>query len=203
MGFTTQGDAPLLQPIFSFLKDELNAYIRYRETADQLEDAVTFVSGGQGESTTFQMDRVSVLMVNLEEETTMRPADPYAYQTRAGATITASPDIRLNLYLLFIANAREYETALQKLSYVIRYFQSHRRIDRLTAPALPKEVEHLVIELVTLSFAEQNEVWGSLRAPYLPSVMYRVRMAIFRADDGLAGPAITEKQLNLNLQDDQ
>ena len=41
-------------------------------------------------------------------------------------------------------------------------------------------VDRLALELVTQTFAEQNDVWSVLRTTYHPSVMYRVRLIVVR-----------------------
>lgn len=47
------------------------------------------------------------------------------------------------------------------------------------------------MELVTLPFAQQNEVWNALRTSYKPSVLYKVRMLVFQPEEPpLAAPNI-------------
>jgi hypothetical protein len=55
------------------------------------------------------------------------------------------------------------------------------------------------VELYSLSLEQQNQLWGSLGAKYLPSAIYKVRLVVI--DRGLFGtniPAI--KVLDNDLQ---
>ncbi|MCB9267868.1 MAG: DUF4255 domain-containing protein [Lewinellaceae bacterium] len=136
------------------------------------------------ESIDFKWEALNLLMINLEEETTMRQADIFR-QEKNGQSFPALPEIRLNLYLLFVANRSDYKTSMNHLSLVIRYFQSRRVFDHKNTPALPEEVEKLTVELITLPFAQQNEVWNALRTSYKPSILYKVRMVVFSQDEPL------------------
>ncbi|HET7713657.1 MAG TPA: Pvc16 family protein, partial [Patescibacteria group bacterium] len=54
--------------------------------------------------------------------------------------------------------------------------------------------EQLIIELVTLSFSEQNEIWGALRVAYQPSALYRVKMVVFYDNEAReSAPTIEER----------
>ena len=48
------------------------------------------------------------------------------------------------------------------------------------------------MELTTLPFAEQNEVWSALRTTYHPSVLYKVKMVVFKDEETVATPVIEE-----------
>jgi hypothetical protein len=65
-------------------------------------------------------------------------------------------------------------------------------LDRTNTPAMNSKIEKLQIELVTLPFGEQAEIWNGLRAAYHPSILYRVRM--IRVEDSTPPPGqeITE-----------
>ena len=104
----------------------------------------------------------------------------------------SQPDIRLNLYVLFVAHYKQYEDSLKYLSLIISYFQTHRVIDQHDAPELNEKIERLVLELVTLPFSEQNEVWNALRITYHPSVLYKVKMLVFQDEDTQESPPIDE-----------
>jgi hypothetical protein len=66
------------------------------------------------------------------------------------------------------------------LSKIIEHFQTMRVFDHEITPDLPAGIEKLILELVTLGFAEQNEVWNALRTTHHPSILYRVRMIVMR-----------------------
>jgi hypothetical protein len=147
---------------------------------------VVFLDGDKMDPVSFKLGAVTVLLVNLERENILRAADPYTRTLANGSLQKVQPEIRLNLYVLFVARFKEYERSLSYLSAIISYFQSHQVFNQQNAPELDETIEQLVIELITLPFSEQNEVWSALRTTYHPSVLYKVKMLVFRDEE--AGP---------------
>ncbi|NJN17079.1 MAG: DUF4255 domain-containing protein [Oscillochloris sp.] len=183
-----------------FLKQQLNDYMRLSLGHDGSQpDPVDFIDGEKMEPLTFRAGAVSLLLLNLEAENTLRAPDLYRRTSPNGVQQVVQPDIRLNLYVLFVARSVKYVDSLYALSLVIRYFQNHRVFTRPDSPALSESIERLVVELVTLPFAQQNEVWNALRVSYHPSVLYRVKMVVFQDEEALAAPELTEKVINTSL----
>lgn len=179
-----------------FIRNRLNAHFESgTDSQEPLENQVVFLEGEKTDSLTFKLGAVSMLLINIEEERIQRAADPYTRTAPDGTRQTVLPDIRLNLYVLFVAHYKQYEISLSRLSQVIRYLQAHRVIQHHDAPELNEEIEKLVIELVTLPFSEQNEVWNALRVPYQPSVLYRVKMLVFQHEPEVGAAGITEKRI--------
>ena len=186
----------MISDVLRFLKDSLNAFLMAGRLPDDTpEDVVVFLDGANMEPLSFKLGAVTVLLINIEEETTLRSADTYSRVSPDGVKQKINPEIRLNLYVLFVARFREYEEALRYLSRIIRYFQQHRLITPQTAPSLSEKFEKLVIELITLPFSEQNEVWNALRVTYHPSVLYKVKMVVFEDEDSQIPAEVGEQQL--------
>ena len=183
-----------------FLKNQLNDYLKPSSgQAGAHPDPVDFVDGEQLDPLTFKTGSISVLLINMEEETALRAADPFKRTSANGTHQRIQPDIRLNLYVLFVARFAKYEDALHNLSLVIRYFQNHRLFTHPNAPGLSENIERLLIELVTLPFAQQNEIWSALRVAYHPSVLYKVKMVVFQDEDLVDAPEISEKVLRISV----
>ncbi len=191
----------MLRDVLLFLKNHLNAYFQILSGGTPeatVEDKVVFIDGGNMDPITFQLGAVSALLINIEEENTLRTPDPYTRVSPDGTRQKVQPEIRLNLYVLFVARFQQYEDALRYLSLIIQYFQNHRVLNHQNAPELSDTIEQLVMELITLPFSEQNEVWNSLRATYHPSVLYKVKMVVFKDEDAVTMPTITEKILRIS-----
>lgn len=179
-----------------FLKNRLNDYLKPSGGQDGARpDLVDFVHGENMDPLTFKIGTISVLLINMEEETTLRAPDPFRRISANGTHQNVQPAIRLNLYVLFVARYSQYEDALHALSLIIRYFQNHRLFTHPDAPELSENIERLTIELITLPFAQQNEVWGALRVTYHPSVLYKVKMVVFQDEDAVELPEVGEKVL--------
>lgn len=189
----------MIGEVLIFLKNQLNAYLELksgRPPGDATEEIVVFLKDA-GDATTFKLGAVSALLINIEEEKLLRSADPFTAVDTNGVSRKVRPEIRLNLYVLFVAHFKQYEQGLSYLSLIIKYFLRNRLFNHHNAPALSDEVEQLVMELVTLPFSEQNEVWNALRTAYLPSVLYKVKMVVFRDEDTVPTAEITEKTIRI------
>ena len=190
----------MLNDVLVFLKNTLNAYLGSGATQPAAqEEQVTFLSGQSTDTLSFKLGAVSLVMINLEQENALRPPDLYSRSLSNGKIQKVQPEIRLVVYVLFVANYQQYEDALGMLSAIIQYFQGHRVFGPQDSPELPETIQQLVVELVTLSFADQNEVWSSLRLPYNPSVLYKVRMAVFQDETPKEPPEITDRVIQTEL----
>ena len=177
-----------------FLKNSLNTLLSSGgKPHDPQEDQVVFPVGQNMESLNLKLGAVSIVLINLEQENVLRAPDLYLRTLPDGTVQKVQPEIRLNLYVLFVAHYQQYEDSLRNLSAIIQYFQDHRLITQHDSPELNENIEQLVIELVTLSFSELNEVWSSLRLSYHPSALYRVKMVVFQAEAATGMPAVEEK----------
>ncbi len=183
-----------------FIRNRLNAHLGMRSdtTLDQAsQDLVAFVNTDKLDSIDFKMNTVSVMLVNAEQERTLRPPDPFARPGADGTMQRVHPDIRLSLYVLFVVRFMKYEDGLGCLSKIIRYFQTNPVFDRRSAPELGDDIERLVIELITMPLSQQHELWGSLRTTYLPSVLYKVGLIIYRDEAAALVEPIRELDLDL------
>jgi len=130
---------------------------------------------------------VGLMIANIEEERIFKAQLQKQRRTDDDIEV-ANPEIKLNLYLLVAANAGanagSYDTALKRLSGVITYFQGTSFFDKTDYPALDP-IEYLVVELYSLSFEQQNQLWASLGGKYMPSVVYKVRLVVI--DKGFLG----------------
>lgn len=187
----------MISEVLVLLKDQLNAYLKLGQdpTADTLEDQVVFIDGQHPDPFTFKVGAVTVLMINIEEENSLRAPNQYAQVLPNGTNQKVNPEIRLNLYVLFVARFTQYDESLRFLSQIIKFFQKNRVIDHQKAPGLSEDIDQLIVELVTLPFSEQNEVWNALRVAYHPSVLYKVKMLVFQDEEAETSTPLEEADL--------
>lgn len=166
-----------------------------------VEDQVVVPEGSAfRDSVEFKLGAVTLLLVRLEEERTLRRADPYARIGSEGGRVSAVPEVRLNLYLLVVSHFPSYAQSLRNLGSIIRHFQANRVLNHGNAPDLGRDIDQLVFELVTPTFAEQNEIWGTLRTAARPSVLYRVRMIIFESEEGSGAPGVSDSRVHVEVR---
>ena len=186
----------MISEVLVLLKNLLNAHLSLGQSpTESQEDRVVVLDGQSMDPLSFKLGAVSVLLINVEEENVLRAPDLYSRVSSDGTRQKANPEIRLNLYVLFVAHFKQYEESLRHISYVIRFFQSNRVLDHQNAPALSEDVDKLIVELVTLPFSEMNEIWSVLRVGYHPSALYKVKMVVFRDEDAIRVPEVVETVL--------
>lgn len=182
----------MIKNVINFMRDRLKKALPKNSLEEPQAELFVYVESDKEDSTSFKSEAVSILLVRIEEETSLRQPDPYVRTSAKGAHQKVAPEIQLNLWVLFVARFKDYPESLQHLSDVIRYFQNHRVFNQENSPDLNVGVSQLILELVTPSFSEQNEIWGMLRSAYQPSALYKVKMIVFRDEDGQPLTPITE-----------
>ena len=189
----------MIGEVLALMRDQLNAWLRQqagKAAGHAAEDKVQMLdTSAQTDVVDFKVGKITMLLVNLEQEQLARPADAWHRRLPDGTVQRVQRDVRLNLYVLFVARFKVYEQGLDLLGQVLRFFQAHPVIDRDSAPKLNPEIDKLGFELVTLPLSEQNTIWSQLRAAYQPSLMYRVRMVVYRDAAATAVPVVQTAQL--------
>jgi hypothetical protein len=188
----------MIGDVLVFLRKHLDDHLRMElggTPDDPTGDKVVFLDGDKFEPITFKLGAVSEVLINIEEDRVLRSADLYTRQAEDGTHQRVQPDIRLILYVLFVARFKQYESAWEHLSKIIEHLQTVRVFDHENAPELPARIEKLVLELVTLDFAEQNEVWNALRTTHHPSILYRVKLLALRDGRPQAQSPVTERHV--------
>jgi|OpeIllAssembly_1097287.scaffolds.fasta_scaffold61480_2 hypothetical protein len=183
----------MIGDVLCLLRDQLNAHLGASMPdpgPDSAEARVQLIDGEKSDPVEFRLNSITLLLLNIEQETSQRSADPYLRTPGESNLRRLQPEIRLNLYVLFVARFKVYEQGLNQLSLVIRFLLTHRALDHDNTPGLSAQIDKLVLELVTMPLSEQNEIWSALRASYQPSVLFRVRMVVFRDAEGAAVPQI-------------
>ena len=124
-------------------------------------------------------NHVVLTLVNIEEERTLKNGKTFL-NTSAEEGVYRNRPVNLNLFLLFTANYRNYETALKRLAQVLSFFQGKQRFTAANSPAAglapPITDFTLAMDLMSLTFEQVNHLWGFLGAKQSPSVLYRGRL---------------------------
>jgi len=131
-------------------------------------DNESTASNGKDSSNAF------VSLVNIEEDRISKT--PQNYVRNGNDIIYKNPKLYLNLYLLFSANLTSYLESLKRLSYIIQFFQYKNVFNSVNSPDIPPGINELVLDLITLSYQDLNNLWGIMGSKYLPSAMYKVRL---------------------------
>lgn len=126
-------------------------------------------------------------VVNIEEERVLKSQSATSF-TSGGTYTHQNPSIRINFYLLISAYFEDYKLGLEFLAGSIRSFQSKNVFTHQNTPQLDNEIQQLIVEMHTLGLEEQKNLWKTIGAGYLPSVLYKVRSLSIQEE------AITKEQ---------
>lgn len=190
----------MIAETLNFLRRHLDERLRVElggSQDDATGDRVVFLDGDKIDPIHFQLNAVTSLLINVEEERVIRPPDLYARQAADGTRQRVQPEVRLILYVLFVSRFKKYDVGWQHLSKILEHLQANRVFDGASAPDLPAGIDRLVVELVTLDFAGQNEVWNALRTTHHPSLLYRVKLLAYRDRRPGESPEIAEQQRDI------
>lgn len=153
------------------LTNEMNDYLKLKLSATEDKIVLSGLVNPDGSMAVQGENKVLLTLVNLEKETAVKKP----------VTVNKAVDININLYVLFSAyfGSTNYPEALRFLSFVVGFLQQKNVFTRTNTPRLDKGIYKLVVEMETLTSERLNNLWGTLGAKYIPSVLYKVRMLTY------------------------
>ncbi len=187
----------MVEKILLFLKNQLEAYLKKRSGSEG-KISLRNITDADGK---VLVEDLFLTLVNIEEESVLKN-QPHFKETSRGTIAKVNPEVMVNLYLLFSANFGDaefnYRESLKFISYVMSFFQSRRVFTPNNSPGLDGIVERITIELVSMSFEQQNHLWSMFSTSYMPSVMYKLKViAIQEGEIKMDAPPITEASLKV------
>jgi len=192
--------AMLINNALSLLEAELNVYLNHLTGAPEEGESKLELTAGFTTTGDPKFSNLGMLLVNIEEERVHKTQTPYRINS-TGNPERLNPEIKLNLHVLFAANfSSDHSEALKFVGYVVEFFQGKTVFTRQNTPAMDPSIEKLVVELQTLTFEQQNHLWGTLGGKYMPSVLYKIRLLEVQRG-AILGPVekITEVQENSKM----
>jgi hypothetical protein len=174
----------MIQETLRFINDELNKYLVLK--MGPFSDPPRVVLGNVArvfdpEQGGDSMNNKAVLsLVNVEEDRVAKQQENFVRMDTG--TRYKTPQLYLNLYMLFAVNRITYSDSLLWLGHILQFFQHQHVFTPITHPSLDTRVEKLIVDLCTLNFEQINHLWSTLGGKYLPSVMYKVRQITIDED---------------------
>jgi hypothetical protein len=123
-------------------------------------------------------NKVLVTLINIEKEAIGKSTP--GYNTGMVQAKTLQP-VCINLYVLFSAyfTGNNYAESLRFISFIIAFFQSRNVLTPGNTPSMDTRIDKLVFEMESMGAERLNNVWATLGAKYMPSVVYKMRMLTF------------------------
>ncbi len=192
-----------------FLSEQLEEYLQNQSYVGltppfvQLTNMVEML--GTDSTSAVDYGRIGMTLINIEEERITK-AQGAVRLGPGGALGKANPELKLNLFVLFAANSNsdedKYLDSLDLIDGVIRFFQSKNVFTSENSPSLDSKINRIMLDLHSIPLEQQNYIWGSLGAQYLPSVLYKVRILVVQ-EEAAIGSSTPIVETNINLSDSQ
>lgn len=168
----------MIYEALSCLTGEIDEYFRSKLKINEEKIVLSGIVNQDGTIAVQGENKIIVTLVNTEKETVSGGTG----QKFSGNVFSGSaPPLHLNLYVLFSAYFanNNYPEALRFLSFIIAYFQQKSVFNKSNTPGLDNKIEKLIFEMIDLNPDTMSNMWSTLGAKYMPSVMYKVRMLTF------------------------
>lgn len=188
----------MIDQVLNAIITQLNTYIGTIDPDVTLGN-ISFADAYQDSSSQNLSDKIVASVINIEQEETLRNL-PFR-RTVPGPNglpqaVERQPEIYLNIYVLFAANKSDYRIALNRISQVIGFFQRQCVFLPADIPILSTmQLDRIVFELYSTSFEELNQLWSVMGGKYIPSVVYKMRLAVIQDAEEQGAGIITEINL--------
>ena len=163
----------LIDIALKYLRDVLDAYL---VNSFGVEKGIVVLNGlvtQDGQPVQKNQNKIIISMVHLEQETTRQV---YGNRMPNGAGVArVNPPVLFNIQTLIGANFDDYSEALKLLTAAIGFFQQNLVLNRASNPDMPQGLDQLQFEIENLSLFDIHNLWSSMGAKYLPSILYKLR----------------------------
>jgi len=168
----------MIDQAVQFIERELNAYFRFRLETIEDKAVASAIVNQDGSPAIKEENKVIISLVDLQEESVLKNTG-IQHSLRNGGFIKSPLPVHLNLYLMFSSmfSNSNYNEALRYLSETIMYFQARPLFDRTNYPALQNtSIDRLAFEMHHFDYQARNNLWSTIGAKYIPSVIYKVKL---------------------------
>ncbi len=166
----------MIDQVLHTLSSELNIHLRRQ---GGIEADLSMVAGPKDPNDNEAQDRLVLTVVNVEQEKLQRVRNHLGHDL----TATSPPALHgLNLYVLVKSDFSDYRVALKRLSEAISFFHERPMFNPENTPDLPAVVERVVVEHQNMDLETASFLWKMLAEPYVPAVLYKVRLFVGEAD---------------------
>lgn len=158
------------------LSEEINEYFRNKLKISDDRVVLSGIINQDGTVAIQGENKVLLTLINIEKEPVSR-----INNTSLKAMGNTSPPTSVNLYILFSAyfSANNYAESLRFISFIIAFLQEKNVFTSANTPRLDDAIERLSVEMESVGSEKLNNIWATLGAKYMPSVLYKVRMLTY------------------------
>ena len=174
----------MLSQVIEEISRELNSFLTLSSSNTRKIVIPANVVDQDGSHGSGLNNKIILSLINIEQEAFAANVQP-SYQRTSQEDFNKMPTpLSVNLYVLFSAyyDRKNYLEGLRYLSSLISFFQQKPVFDQQNTPTLNDQIEKLQFQVVSLTLSELSQLWGTIGAKYMPSIIYKIRMITYQMD---------------------
>jgi hypothetical protein len=162
------------------VKESLNTQLKSKLPAGEERVIISGLINQDGSSAVNGDNKLLLTLVGVEQDISQKIGITVGGNFSAKKTAPVS----LNLFVMVSAyfSSNNYEEALRFLSFAISFFQQKNVFTPENTPEMDARLHKLTFEIENCGFDKINNIWATLGAKYVPSIIYKVRMITFNSD---------------------
>lgn len=189
----------MIDEALHIVSEQLNQFLKLRFDLTENMVTLSYVVNQDGTVATEEKNKVIFSLIDISEEVFTNGKSQY--RSSPQGEYLARPNLHLNLQVGFFAyfNPGNYTEALKFISAVIQFFHSKNAFTAQNTPALAdRGIEKFQFEMVHLDSNTKNNLWATLGAKYMPSVVYKIR-AVLIEDKAVQGHLETISKMDIDM----
>jgi hypothetical protein len=181
----------MIYEVLQTLTDNLNIYFRTKLKIQEDKAELSAIVNQDGTIALQSENKVLVTLLNIERE-------PFS----ASGQIIGRQKLSLNLMVIFSCHFSNsnYSEAIRFLDLIITYFEENYTLE---AQNIYDGNNKIKIEIETYNIDKVHNIWATIGAKYLPSVVYKLRMVVVDSNNiSSFSPAVNSAPEVANFESD-
>ena len=156
----------MIYEVLQTLTDNLNVYFRTKLKIQEDKAELSAIVNQDGSIALQSENKVLVTLLNIEKE-------PFS----ASGQVIGRQKLTLNIFVIFSCyfSNSNYSEAIRFLDLIITYFEENYTLE---AQNIYDGNNKIKIEIETNNLEKVQNIWSTIGAKYLPSVIYKLRMIV-------------------------
>ncbi len=169
----------MISEVLTCLASEMNEYFSQKENIED-KVIVSAIVNPDGSVAIAGQNKVIISLINIEEEITLRNIAPI-HKSPGDVQL---PLLHLNLYILISAYFQplKYKEALTVISGIISFLYQKNVFSSANTKSLNPAIEKFSVEIQNITLENLNNIWSTIGAKYMPSVMYKLQLHYLPAE---------------------
>ena len=179
----------MIYEVLQTLTDNLNIYFRTKLKIQEDKAELSAIINQDGSFASLSENKVLVTLLNIEKE-------PFS----ASSQIAGRQKLSLNLLVIFSCHFSNsnYSEGIRFLDLIITYFEENYTLE---AQNIYDGNNKIKIEIETSNIDNVHNIWATIGAKYLPSVVYKLRMIVVDSNNISAFTPAVQKAPELSSND--